>query len=126
MRAGTHAFRYDLVSWDEDQDQRVYCLAPVTLDAFDRAVEALQGLGEPTWPFWNPVWIFTTEECRIAAERILDTLVGTGEYNIAVFTKDLSRRVEEAVSLSEERRKLATKFKIDRVIQSFHLWSHRA
>jgi hypothetical protein len=122
LRTGAHAFQYDLVSWDQEQNRRVYCLAPITLGAFGQAVEALLELGEPTWPFWNPVWRFTTEERRIAAEHALDVL-STAEYDIVVFAEDLSKQPQEAIPLSEEGRRQATKYRADRSLQPFHLWS---
>src|SRR5258708_24525385 len=53
-----NTYKYDMVSWDDQQDRRVYCIALLPSDAFERAIGILRELGEPKWPFWNPVWNF--------------------------------------------------------------------
>ena len=49
-------FKYDLVDWDADQEQRVFALSRLDRESFERIVEILKAFESPKWPFWNPRW----------------------------------------------------------------------
>jgi hypothetical protein len=64
-----------LDSLDEDRGIRIYSLAPVANDSWDRLVTALSPFMAPNWPMWAPRWDFPTEADRIAVERVVDDLI---------------------------------------------------
>ena len=44
--------RLDPAAWDRGEELRVYALAPIPPDAFERIVDALTTAGQPRWPVW--------------------------------------------------------------------------
>lgn len=119
---GSRSFRYDLISWDENQDKRVYCIGPLPPSAFQKALDVLRSLGEPRWPVWNPLWKFENEEAQMSAQRALDEILGPAEYHISVITADLSQPGGRVIPLTGEALRQATKFGIDRELQPFPVW----
>jgi hypothetical protein len=69
-------FRFVTVdSVHEDESIRIYSLAPLSNDSWERLVIALLPYMEPIWPMWVPLWAFPSETDRIAVEQIVDELI---------------------------------------------------
>jgi hypothetical protein len=73
-------FRFVMLdSLDEDREIRIYSLAPVANDSWDRLVTALSPFMAPNWPMWTPLWKFPTEADRIAVDRVVDELIAQAD-----------------------------------------------
>jgi len=44
----------DRAAWDRGEEIRVFGLAPLSAGTFERIVDVLSPLGQPTWPIWAP------------------------------------------------------------------------
>lgn len=67
---------------DEDS---IYVLSPLPVDAFERTLDAITELGPPKWPIWVPIWRFATTESEMAADAAIDAvLTGTTGESIRV------------------------------------------
>jgi hypothetical protein len=115
-------YRYDLVSWDGEQNRRIFCISP--LDAvFDNITDALSPLGKPTWPCWYPVWKFSSESQKRETEHLIDFLAGTSSgYVNALLTADLCKSSVEAIALSGVSGQMAEEFRRTHIQQGFHKW----
>jgi hypothetical protein len=64
------AYRFELVAWDANFENRIYSLAETDVEVFDSVVQTLSRLEEPHWPFWTPRWQFgsSSEERHVCSE----------------------------------------------------------
>ena len=51
--SGSFAFRFDILAWGPGQDQRVFALSAISIQAFDEVVELLGQLKPAHWPRWD-------------------------------------------------------------------------
>jgi hypothetical protein len=65
-------FKYDIVAWDADQEQRIFALSHIATQAFDRIVDALGAFESPKWPFWNPRWNIVPPELKEQTKSKVD------------------------------------------------------
>lgn len=69
------AYRFELVAWDRNQENRIYFLADIEPHVFDSIVKTLQSIEKPTWPYWMPRWQFKSsseeKDTRDVLERDL-------------------------------------------------------
>lgn len=100
-------FKYDLVDWDADQEQRIFVLSRTAHQTFDRIVDMLRAFESPKWPFWNPRWNIEPPQVKertksevddylsradepgflIASDRQLKRVFATGQVTEAVRAK---------------------------------------
>ncbi len=110
-------FRYDVVGWDDGQDQRIYCLARMPARAFADVVELLSPSEAPHWPQWFPRWEFTPEIQR-SVDKILDQ---AGPYLVAGLGADITT-IDVVLSLETQAYERAQEFRRTGRLQPFHDW----
>jgi hypothetical protein len=115
-------YKYDLVAWDDKQDDRVFCLTLLGA-VLDGLVDALSVLGKPTWPCWYPVWQFPSEPIRIEIEKVIESITSkdTG-YTIAILAKDPCTSTAQAVRLTGDSAAMAEQFRQTHALQDFGNW----
>ena len=98
-------YRFELLdSVDEDRGIRLYSLAPLPAESWDRLVDLLSPYTTPSWPMWVPLWKFPTEDDRAAVDRAVDDLIAQAKSpEFVVTTPGLLEEIDEskAVSASE-------------------------
>jgi len=96
------AYKYDLLAWDEDQDMRIFGLAPLPSGSFSELLAASAVLGEPRWPTWVPVWQFSSETIQNKVEsRIQAVLNKAGPLTFVVATNDISNNFVAGKRITE-------------------------
>lgn len=48
------AYCFDMLDWDDQQDVRIFSLAPLASESFNRVVHLCSRQEEPRWPLWVP------------------------------------------------------------------------
>lgn len=114
-------FTFDLLSWDELQDKRVFGLSElVEQSLFDRIVELA---GPPRWPIWVPEWRFGSESIKATAEQVVEQVKRIKPPSRAVMFAPASldrAAVDEA--LPHSHRQLLSQFSATGSIQAFEPW----
>jgi hypothetical protein len=92
-----------LDSLDEDREIRIYSLASLANDSWERLIIALSPFMTPIWPTWVPRWEFPSEADRIAIKRIVDELLAQADApEFVVITPGLLDEIEaKPISSSE-------------------------
>jgi hypothetical protein len=95
-------FRFVMLdSLDEDREIRIYSLAPLARDSWERLIIALSPFMAPIWPMWVPRWKFPSEADRIAVERVIDDLFTQADHpDFVVVTPALLDEIHEAKLMS--------------------------
>jgi len=90
-----------LDSLDEDREIRIYSLAPLANDSWERLIMALSPFMAPIWPMWVPRWKFPSEADRIAVDRVVDDLFTQADHpEFVVVTPGLLDEIHEAKLIS--------------------------
>ena len=89
-----NAYRFQLVAWDSDFENRIYSLAEIDLAVFDSVVQMLTRLEQPHWPFWIPRWQFgsSAEESHMSSQ-IDQALERSRAANLLIATDHLDRSI---------------------------------
>jgi hypothetical protein len=56
------AYRFELIAWDSNQENRIYSLAEMEPQVFDSIVHMLSLIEVPRWSYWIPRWQFKSPE----------------------------------------------------------------
>ena len=92
---------------NEDQEIRIYSLALLENDSWDRLIIALSPFMAPIWPMWVPVWEFPSEEDRLVVERVVDELFAQADApEFVVITPGLLDEIEAIPISSSEALKV--------------------
>ncbi len=76
----------------EGLDDRLFRLSEIAPGSVTRIVSSLDDLGPPTTPAWTPIWDFSSEASRVAAERKIDEVVSVRRpTNLVIRTPDMKR-----------------------------------
>lgn len=70
-----HSYRFDIAVWDDQQDIRIYQVAILPVNTFDRAIAVLAPLGPPSWPVWVPQWQSINAEQLHYLEDAIDSIL---------------------------------------------------
>jgi hypothetical protein len=78
-------FKYDIVDWDSDQEQRMFSFSPISPQDFERTIKVLSSIETPNWPFWFPKWQFAPQEKKSIKAEVDECLARAGrpEYLVA-------------------------------------------
>jgi len=117
-------FKYDIVDWDADQEQRIFALSRIDPAEFDCVVDILSASEKPHWPFWNPRWPIEPPELTERIKKEVDTYMSRAnqpEYLIASDRK--LAKIFAMRQLSESfRRKLPKDFDGLPITNDFSSW----
>lgn len=87
-------YKFDIFSWDDQQDIRIYGLFPLPQGGFSKIIDALSLLGHSGWPIWVPQWEFSDEQLRMATDDLVKEVIGgSGMLKSVVAAKDLSKEI---------------------------------
>lgn len=105
-------YKFDIFSWDDQQDIRIYGLFPLPPGGLSKIIDALSLMGPPEWPIWIPRWDFSDEQLRIAIDDLVKEVIGGSEMlKGLVAAKDLSKEILAFRNLNDsEARTLPKKF----------------
>jgi hypothetical protein len=117
-------FKYDLVDWDADQEQRIFALSHTTHQVFDRIVDTLGAFESPKWPFWNPRWNIEPPELKKQTKSEVDSYLSrTDKPGLLIVSDRELKRVFAASQVTEAlRAKLPEDFDGLPVKNDFNSW----
>jgi hypothetical protein len=110
-------FRYDVVSWDDHEDRRVYCLARIPVPAFAELIKLLSSSETPRWPQWFPRWE-SSPDIQRSVDNLLDQ---AGPYSVVGLGTDITS-VDDAVALEGRAYDRAEDFRRNGQMQPFNDW----
>jgi len=94
------AYRFELVAWDSNCENRIYSLAETDVQVFDAVVQTLERLEKPRWPFWTPRWQFgSSSEQSSASSEIDHALAGIPAASLLVATDHLDETILACAAL---------------------------
>jgi len=99
------AYRFELIAWDSNQDNRVFSLAEVDSDVFESVIHTLASVQEPKWPIWVVDWKFesTTEEKRIH-DSIDRALEKASTAKLVIATPHIAKDITMCREITDEER----------------------
>jgi len=71
------AWRFTMIDWDDSQEVRVFAMAPLPEDAFNKIVDVLSQYEPPKSPFWLPLFNYSDNEIKHVVERKTDEAIAT-------------------------------------------------
>ena len=69
------AWKFMMIDWDDRQELRVFAMAPLPEDAFNKIVDVLSQYEPPKSPFWVPLFNYSDNEIKQAVEREIDEAI---------------------------------------------------
>jgi hypothetical protein len=88
-RECTATYRVRMLAWDEQQDERVYSLTPLTV-RLSEVINLLEPLGEPRWPVWLPAWdTLPRERIEALQSRLESVLTPNGPVEMVLVSENL-------------------------------------
>ena len=88
------AYRFELVAWDSNCENRIYSLAETDMDVFNSVVQTLTRLEEPRWPFWVPRWQFSSSiEKSHLSSRVDQALATIPAASLLIATDHLDESI---------------------------------
>jgi hypothetical protein len=117
-------FKYDIVDWDADQEQRIFVLSHVTAHVFDRIVDTLGAFESPKWPFWNPKWNIVPHELKEQTKSKVDSYLSSTNEPVFLIASDRElKRVFAVGQITDAiRAKLPEEFNGLPVTSDFAFW----
>ncbi len=102
--ARSSVFRFDILAWSPDQDQRIFALSPMSIAVFDEVVGILTSFELPKWPRWDCVGAWPRDmERAIQLSADLDQILAIAEKPTSVIETEsmfetifASRRLPES------------------------------
>jgi hypothetical protein len=95
----------ELLDGENEQDLRVYSLAPLASGSVTRLTDALSRYESPRTPIWVPRWEFPTETERRALDSLSDQILdGAGPPELVIATPNLSEEIVVAKVIGPEER----------------------
>src|ERR1017187_10156166 len=86
-------FSFELLSEQptaDDLDDRLFRVAELPRGTVSKVLSAIRVLGEPAGSVWIPIWKFTSDPERLAAEQRIRELIGKQrETDLIVWTRDM-------------------------------------
>jgi hypothetical protein len=99
-------YKFDVLDelWNpEDQDLRVFSLAPVPSNSLTELTSLYSQFLVPHWPLWVPLWDFPTKEIQQEMERVTEEALGrAGLIGWVIASTDLLGTVHAARAVSPE------------------------
>lgn len=88
-------FQFQLLDWDENQDQRIFSLARISLSAYEEAVKELTSIyGPQSQPYWVPNNPALTDAAREAVSAKLATiLLDASKPEAVLLTENIEREI---------------------------------
>jgi hypothetical protein len=93
----------ELFDGEDEQDLRVYSLAPLVSGSVTRLTDALSRYELPRIPIWVPHWEFPTEAEKSELDRLSDQILdGAGPPELVIATPDLSETIVATKTVTPE------------------------
>lgn len=73
-------YKFQLLAWDAGQDMRIFSMAPLSSQSFERLVNLLSQIQPPLWPLWVPIWNFPSQETANIVEREVERILGQADF----------------------------------------------
>lgn len=70
-------YKFVMLDWDDNQEVRIFSLAPITLPAWNQMVNLLSKHESPKWPVWFPRWEFPSEIVRDNVDSETDKILAS-------------------------------------------------
>ncbi len=92
-----------MIDDENEQDVRVFSLAPLAANALVRFSEALSPYETSTAPVWVPRWKFPTAAEQSALEQLTDQIIDeAGPPELAIASADLGQEIVAAKAITAE------------------------
>jgi hypothetical protein len=102
--AAREAFVFRLMAWDEQQERRVFGIAPLAGDIAGRVISVLAEIQSPRWPEW---WLNPPPDERLRRQvdgAIAEAVGGAGPVVGVALSTNLLGEIERLVTLTSESR----------------------
>jgi hypothetical protein len=94
---------FQAMAFDFEREMRVLKLTRVSSERLESLVRTLSSsVGPPQWPFWVPIWNFSDESAKAAAEGELDATCAAGETELAALTDDTIEKCYALRNIDEQ------------------------
>jgi glycine cleavage system aminomethyltransferase T len=114
-------FIFEMISWDDSQDRRVFALCEIEDGAALDRVSSVAG--PPKWPIWVPDWKFRSDKERANADEVVDHIMAQKtDYDVVMCAPDSMSGVEIRTDLGAVHRDLLRQFDQSRQLQPFEAW----
>jgi len=98
-------YKFVMLDWDDDQEVRIFSLAPFASAAWTRTVNLLSKHESPNWPLWFPKWEFPSELVRNNVDNETDKiLANAGISELVIASNRYGDRILAAQKLTTEDR----------------------
>ena len=98
------SFRFELLSWDGQQDTRVFALSEFDLAEFENVVNLLNQSESVKWPIWCPAWPRDTQELTRLNSQLNEFLVRAKTPESAIATDSMFKTILAAKVLTPQAR----------------------
>lgn len=90
----SRAYRFNMVSWDDGQNVRIFTLALLPEGSFAQLESAYAQHQAPIWPLWVPRWEFPSDDAKHTLESRTEEVLGrAGPPQLVLASEDLSNRI---------------------------------
>jgi len=96
-------YKFEMLGWDDDQEVRIFSLAPLASAAWTRMVNLLSKHESPKWPLWFPKWEFPSESVRNNVESETDKILASAAMpELVIASNRYGDRILAARKLAKE------------------------
>jgi hypothetical protein len=121
--SGSFAFKFDILAWGPGQDQRIFALAPISIEAFDEVVSFLSRLERPEWPRWSLQWPSDPVESRLISQQLDQFLANVETPSHVIETDSMFKTIQGARQISSDYMKLIpSRFDGSPHLDNYDLW----
>lgn len=101
-------YKFDLLTWDDRQDVRIYAFSPLPASTFQQVIDAMALLGAPAWPIWFPIWQVPAEEKAVIDGHISNLLGKAEMIKLVIASESLATGILSAKLLTESESALVS------------------
>jgi hypothetical protein len=88
------AYRFELIAWNSNQENRIYSLAEIEPQVFESIVHTLSLIEVPRWPYWIPRWQFKSpEEEKRNRDAVELDLQKASTANLVIATDHIGKEI---------------------------------
>lgn len=98
-------YKFEMLDWDDEQEIRIFSLAPLASQAWNQMVNLLSKHEAPKWPVWFPQWEFPSEAVHNSVDSESDKILArAGMPELVIASNRYGDRIIAAKKLTTEDR----------------------
>ncbi len=99
------SYRFQLLSWDAEQEMRVYSLTKLNTGSFKTIANLLASIEPPHWPFWVVHWPEASERTKGLEAKLEPLLKSDSLPEFIIASRDVTRGIEHGRALDSVQAK---------------------